>query len=174
MSGKSVFPPVWRFKALRLRTIVRLRIILDMQRIMSKNKTVIILHPIKRELRYRKWPDRMWRQIRKSWGIAQIRYGYGRIEDNSPFELSQLYQALYNIAKDNRCLIEGIEIARLTQVQSPKQTIATRILLFQKQQGCQVVLRTTWSNDDAVIRVTVPADLLNQILSFGNLQRVAP
>ncbi len=158
MSGKSVFPPVWRFKALRLRTIVRLRIILDMQRIISKNKTVIILHPIKREPRCKKWPGRKWRQIHKSWRIAQIRYEYGRIEDNSPFELSQLYQALYNIAKDNRCPIEGIEIARLTQVQSPRQIIATRILLCQKQQVCQVVLRTSWSNGDAVIRVTAPAD----------------
>lgn len=131
----------------------------------GKNLTVTIRHITKTECQCKKWPGRILQQIRKILGIVHVRDGSFLVSGNSLPESSLICQGLYNIAKCNRYPTEDIEITISRQEPSPTETIETMTLLFQKQQVCQAVLRTTWSNDGVEIQVSAPFDLLAPLLT---------
>lgn len=126
----------------------------------KKNLTVRIHHSTRTEARCRKWPGRIWQQIRMALGILQIRDEPFRVRYSSLPESSLIYQELCNIATRNIFRRADTEIAITLQEISPTETVETLTLLHQKQQVCQAVLRTVWSDGGAVTQVTAPADLI--------------
>lgn len=147
----------------------KLQTILQTQKFMAeKNLTVTIRHITKTESRCKKWPGRIWQQIRKTLGTAFVRDEPFLVYGSSLSEVSLIYRELYNIAKCNKYRTADIEIATSRQEPSPTETIETMTLLFQKQPVCQAVLRTTWSHDDVEIQVSAPFDLLVPLLTSGH------
>lgn len=114
----------------------------------------------KTEALCKKWPGRIRQRIRAALGILQIRSEPFRTRNSSLPESSLLYQGLCSIAKCNKFRKADTEIAITLQEISPTETVETLTLLYQKQQVCQAVLRTTWSDVDAVTLLTAPVDLI--------------
>ena len=131
----------------------------------KKNLTVTIRHIAKTESRYKKWPGRMWQRIRKTLGTVLVRDEPFLVYGNSLSESSLIYRELYSIAKCNKYLTADIEITTSRRELSPTKTIETLTLLYQKQQVCQAMLRTTWSHDGVEIQVSAPFDLLVPLLT---------
>ena len=115
----------------------------------EKNLTVRIHHSVRIEARCRKWPGRMWQRIRMALGFSLLRPEPFHTYDSSLTEYSIVYKELCNIATCNKFRKEDIEITTTRQETSPTETVVTLTLLNQKQQVCQVELRTEWSNGGA-------------------------
>ena len=116
--------------------------------------TAKLLLPVKTERQRKKWPGKIWQQIRKTLGCLLIQPPSLLPPESASPVTSLIYREFDNIARCNKFRSEETEITITHRVLSASESSTALTLTHQKQQVCQVKLKTTWSDAGVTILIS--------------------